>query len=129
MNAFYRAKRVGEELLEPDKVGGLIQKFEWEGYEDLYLKLSDVGYEIGDETFAVDMVDKAWKAALKINKTTLSEIYGPVNPEKARELIQFAQVYQQIAERFGLQSVLHWLRPVIKNLSHRAMITMNHGAN
>jgi len=129
MNAFYRAKRVGDELLVPDKNGGLNQKFEWEGFEDLYLKLSDVGYEIGDENFAVDMVDKAWKAILKINKLSLPEIYGAVPPQKAKELLQFAQVYHQIAERFGLQSVLHWLRPIIKNLSNKAMIGSTGGAN
>lgn len=129
MNAFYRAKRVGDELLVPDGNSGLIQKFEWEGYEDLYLKLSDVGYEIGDENFAVDMVDKAWKAALKINKITLPETYGAVPVQKARELLQFAQVYHQIAERFGLQSVLHWLRPIVKNLSNKAMLSSTGGAN
>jgi len=129
MNSFYRAKRVGDELLVSDRNGGLIQKFEWEGYEDLYLKLSDVGYEIGDEDFAVDMVDKAWKAVLKNNRITLSEIYGPIPPQKAKELLQFAQVYHQIAERFGLQSVLHWLRPIIKNLSNKAMIGSIEGAN
>jgi hypothetical protein len=130
MNAFYRAKRIGDELLVPDGNGGFMQKFEWEGYEDLYLKLSDVGYEIGDRDFAVDMVDKAWKAALKNNKLALSEIYGKLTPQKAQELLQFAQVYQQIAERFGLQSVLHWLRPIIKNLSDKAVLsTTNKGAN
>ena len=121
LNSFYRAKRVSDEILVADGVGGWKQKFEWEGYEDLYLKLSDVGYEIGDEAFAVDMVDKAWKAALKINKTSLSDVYGKVPSYKAKELLQFAQVYHQIAERFGLQSVLHWLRPIIKNLSKNAL--------
>jgi len=129
MNAFYRAKRVGDELLVSDGNGGLIQKFEWEGYEDLYLKLSDVGYEIGDENFAVDMVDKAWKAALKINKITLPQIYGSVPSQKAKDLLQFAQVYHQIAERFGLQSVLHWLRPIIKNLTNKAVLSSAGGAN
>ncbi len=129
LNTFYRAKRVSEEILSPDGNGGLSQKFEWEGYEDLYLKLSDVGYELGDESFALDMVDKAWKAALKINKITLPEVFGNVPPLKAKELLQFAQVYHQIAERFGLQSVLHWLRPIIKNLSKVALQSSTMGVN
>lgn len=128
MNGFIRARRTGEELLEPDGQAGFRQKFEWEGYEDLYLKLSDVGYELGDEKFAVDMVDKAWKAALKINHITVRDIYQSVSPQTARELLQFAQVYQQIAERFGLQSVLHWVRPIIKTLSSKSYTSGTGGA-
>ncbi|MCI0493870.1 hypothetical protein L0Z72_02595 [candidate division KSB1 bacterium] len=127
MNSFYHARRIGEELLVPDGQGGLKQKFSWEGYEDLYLKLSDVGYELGDEKFAVDMVDKAWKAILEINHITIPQIYSSVNPQTAKELLQFAQVYQQIAERFGLQSVLHWLRPIIKTLSSKSYLTTKQG--
>ncbi|MDZ7331100.1 MAG: hypothetical protein ONB31_03930 [candidate division KSB1 bacterium] len=127
MNSFLTARRIGEELLVPDGQGGLKQKFQWEGYEDLYLKLSDVGYELGDEKFAVDMVDKAWKAVLEINHIQLQQIYGPIPPQTAKELLQFAQVYQQIAERFGLQSVLHWLRPIIKTLSQKSFYTTKGG--
>lgn len=127
MNSFYQARHIGEELLIPDGQGGLKQKFTWEGYEDLYLKLSDVGYELGDEKFAVDMVDKAWKAVLEINHITIPQIYSSLNPQTAKELLQFAQVYQQIAERFGLQSVLHWLRPIIKTLSSKSYLTTKQG--
>jgi len=127
MNSFYHARRIGEEILIPDGNGGLKQRFKWEGYEDLYLKLSDVGYELGDEKFAVDMVDKAWKAVLEINHITIPQIYSSVNPQTAKELLQFAQVYQQIAERFGLQSVLHWLRPIIKTLSQKSFYTNQKG--
>ncbi len=127
MNSFYHARRIGEELLIPDGHGGLKQKFTWEGFEDLYLKLSDVGYELGDEKFAVDMVDKAWKAVLEINHITIPQIYSSVTPQSAKELLQFAQVYQQIAERFGLQSVLHWLRPIIKILSQKSFYTNQRG--
>ena len=129
MNSFYHARRIGEELLVPDGQGGLKQKFQWEGYEDLYLKLSDVGYELGDEKFAVDMVDKAWKAVLEINHITIPQIYSSINPQTAKELLQFAQVYQQIAERFGLQSVLHWLRPIIKILSQKSFYSNQRGGN
>ncbi len=127
MNSFYHARRIGEELLVPDGMGGLKQKFIWEGYEDLYLKLSDVGYELGDEKFAVDMVDKAWKAILEINHISMPQIYSSISPQTAKELLQFAQVYQQIAERFGLQSVLHWLRPIIKTLSARSFVPAKQG--
>ena len=123
MNSFQRARRIGEEFLISDNQGGQIQKFKWEGYEDLYLKLSDVGYELGDEKFAVDMVDKAWKAILEINHITVPQIYRAVPTQTAKELLQFAQVYQQIAERFGLQSVLHWLRPIIKTLTSQSYLS------
>ncbi|MFQ5632375.1 MAG: hypothetical protein ACE5I1_26700, partial [bacterium] len=72
LNAYYKARRVGEEILEPDRNGGKKQKFKWDGYEELYLRLADVGYETGDANFAVDMVDKAWKAALHANRVSQS---------------------------------------------------------
>jgi hypothetical protein len=127
MNSFYHARRIGEEILVPDGHGGFKQKFTWDGYEDLYLKLSDVGYELGDEAFAVDMVDKAWKAVLEINHITIPQIYRSVDTQTAKELLQFAQVYQQIAERFGLQSVLHWLKPIIKTLTQKSLLTDKNG--
>ena len=129
MNSFYRARRIVEEFLISDGHGGLKQMFKWDGYEDLYLKLSDVGYELGDERFAVDMVDKAWKAILEMNHLTIPQLYRISSSQTARELLQFAQVYQQIAERFGLQSVLHWLRPIIKNLSNKSYLTKKQGGN
>ena len=112
MNAYYKARRIGEELLIPDRNGGWRQRFEWDGYEDLYLRLADVGYETGDAKFAVDMVDKAWKATLKANRVSQSHICSGIGSEKATSLIPFVDVYQQIARRFGLQTVLHWLRPI-----------------
>lgn len=115
-DAYSRARRVGEELLEPDGAGGLKQKFEWEGYEELYLKLSDVGYELGDENLAVDMIDKSWKAALKNYNLRMDELCTSAQPAMAKELIRIAVNYRQIAERFGLQSVLQWLRPIISCL-------------
>ncbi len=116
LNAYYKARRVGEELLIPDRSGGWKQKFVWEGYEELYLRLADVGYETGDEEFAVDMIDKAWKAALKMNRVSQSRICSGIGQDKAANLIVFVDVYQQIARRFGLQTVLHWLRPIRKCL-------------
>lgn len=124
LNAYYRARRIGEELLVPDRQRGLRQKFQWEGYEDLYLRLADVGYETGDAEFAVDMVDKAWKAALQVNRVSQNEICNGIEPEKAANLLPFVDVYQQIARRFGLQTVLHWLRPVRNCLVNQANLSL-----
>jgi hypothetical protein len=112
LNAYYRARRVGEEILEPDRSGGWKQKFKWDGYEELYLRLADVGYETGDAGFAVDMVDKAWKAALHANRVSQSQICQGISAENATNLVTFIEVYQLVARRFGLQTVLHWLRPI-----------------
>ncbi|RMF59502.1 MAG: hypothetical protein D6743_16230 [Calditrichaeota bacterium] len=120
LNAYARAKRVGEELLVPDGRFGRKQKFIWDGYEDLYLRLSEIGYEIGDKDFAVDMVDKAWKAALSANNLDQLDLCGDLELDKAVQMFPFAKVYRQIAERFGLQPVLHWLRPIIKCLANSA---------
>ncbi len=120
MNAYARAKRVGEELLLPDGRFGRRQKFVWDGYEDLYLRLSEIGYEIGNKEFAVDMVDKAWKAVLESQGLSQNDLCGQLEFEKAAELLPFARVYRQIAERFGLQPVLHWLRPIIKCIADSA---------
>lgn len=120
LNAYARAKRVGEELLVPDGRLGRKQRFIWDGYEDLYLRLSEIGYEIGDKQFAVDMVDKAWKSALEANGLTQNDLCGQIEFQKAAELLPFARVYRQIAERFGLQPVLHWLRPIIKCIADSA---------
>ncbi|MFQ5649000.1 MAG: hypothetical protein ACE5IY_03580 [bacterium] len=120
LNAYARAKRVGEQLLVPDGRFGRKQKFVWDGYEDLYLRLSEIGYEIGDKVFAVDMVDKAWKSALEANGLTQNDLCGQLEFQKAAELLPFARVYRQIAERFGLQPVLHWLRPIIKCIADNA---------
>jgi len=120
LNAYARAKRVGEELLVPDGRTGRKQKFSWDGYEDLYLRLSEIGYEIGDKDFAVDMVDKAWKAALESSGLTQNDLCGRLEFDKAAQLLPFARVYRQIAERFGLQPVLHWLRPIIKCIADNA---------
>ncbi len=124
LNAYYKARRVGEELLVPDRNGGWRQKFKWDGYEDLYLRLADVGYETGDAGFAVDMVDKAWKAALRANRVSQSQICSGIDPEKAANLIPFVDVYQQIARRFGLQTVLHWLRPIRTCLVTQANLSL-----
>lgn len=113
LNAYDRAQRVGEELLVPDRRGGHQQKFEWDGQEDLYLRLSEIGYETGVKNFAVDMVDKAWKSALKSNGLSQSDLCGQLGPRSSYELVPFVQVYRQIAERFGLQPVLHWLNPIM----------------
>lgn len=118
-DAYSRASRVGEELLMPDGVGGFKQKFEWEGYEELYFKLSDVGYELGDENLAVDMIDKSWKAALKNFNLKMDELCTSASPSMAEDLYRIADNYRQIAERFGLQSVLQWLRPIISCLKSR----------
>lgn len=112
LNAYYKARRVGEEILEPDRSGGWKQQFNWDGYEELYLRLADVGYETGDANFAVDMVDKAWKSALHANRVSQSEICQGIPAEKATILVTFIEVYQLVARRFGLQTVLHWLRPI-----------------
>lgn len=120
LNAYARAKRIGEELLVPDGRLGRRQKFQWDGYEDLYLRLSEIGYEIGDKEFAVDMVDKAWKSALDANGLRQDDLCGQIEQQKAAELMPFARVYRQIAERFGLQAVLHWLRPIIKCIADSA---------
>jgi len=120
MNAYARAKRVGEELLVPDGAFGKKQKFKWDGYEDLYLRLSEIGYEIGDKDFAVDMVDKAWKAVLEANALSQSNLCAQLDFNTASELLPFATVYRQIAERFGLQPVLLWLRPVLKCIAEQA---------
>lgn len=120
LNAYARAKRVGEELLLQDGRFGRKQKFTWDGYEDLYLRLSEIGYEIGDKDFAVDMVDKAWKSALEANGLTQNDLCGQIEYDKAAGLLPFARVYRQIAERFGLQPVLHWLRPIIKCIADNA---------
>lgn len=119
-DAYSRARRIGEELLIPDGNGGFVQKFEWDGYEELYLKLSDVGYELGDENLAVDMIDKSWKAALKSYNLELEDICSVATPAIAKDLLRFATSYNQIAERFGLQSILQWLRPIISCLKQRA---------
>lgn len=120
LNAYARAKRVGEEVLVPDGRLGRRQRFVWDGYEDLYLRLSEIGYEIGDKNFAVDMVDKAWKAALSANGLSQNDLCGALEFQKAAELLPFARVYRQIAERFGLQPVLHWLRPIINCIADSA---------
>lgn len=112
LHAYSRARRVGEELLEPDRSGGWRQKFVWDGYEELYLRLADVGYETGDAAFAVDMVDKAWKAALHANRVSQTQICQGISQEQATNLLTFVEVYQLVARRFGLQTVLHWLRPI-----------------
>jgi hypothetical protein len=119
MNAYARAKRVGEELLVPDGFGRR-QKFQWDGYEDLYLRLAEIGYEIGDKEFAVDMADKAWKAVLETNALSQGSLCGQLNFKNASELLPFARVYRLVAERFGLQPVLHWLRPIIKCIAENA---------
>ncbi len=126
LNAYYKARRVGEELLVPDRKGGWKQKFKWDGYEELYLRLADVGYETGDEAFAVDMIDKAWKAALFAAKTSQTQLCGKVSEMNASNLILFVDVYQQIANRFGLQTVLHWLRPIRRCLVNRMNMYSNH---
>ncbi len=113
-NAYARAKRIGEELLVPDGRFGKKQKFEWDGYEDLYLRLADIGYEIGNKDFAVDMMDKAWKAALRANGIGQTSLCTQIDYQVATELLPFVRLYKQIAERFGLQPVLHWLRPILK---------------
>ncbi len=118
--AYNRARRIGEELLEPDGVGGFKQKFEWEGYEQLYLKLSDVGYELGDQNLAVDMIDKSWKAALKNYNLNMDDLCTTATPNMAKELLIIADNYRQISERFGLQSVLQWLRPIMTCLRTRS---------
>ncbi|MBN2091883.1 hypothetical protein JW964_19865 [candidate division KSB1 bacterium] len=118
--AYNRARRIGEELLEPDGVGGFKQKFEWEGYEQLYLKLSDVGYELGDQNLAVDMIDKSWKAALKNYNLNMDDLCTTATPNIAKELLIIADNYRQISERFGLQSVLQWLRPIMTCLRTRS---------
>ncbi len=130
LNAYARAKRVGEELLVPGSRYGRKQRFAWDGYEDLYLRLSEIGYEIGDKDFAVDMVDKAWKSALEANGLSQIDLCGKLEFNKAAELLPFARVYRQIAERFGLQPVLHWLRPIIKCIadSARSFPTTRKGA-
>ncbi|MFQ5823737.1 MAG: hypothetical protein ACE5JB_06760 [bacterium] len=120
LNAYARAKRVGEELLVRDGRYGRKQKFKWDGYEDLYLRLSEIGYEIGAKEFAVDMVDKAWKAALEANGLSQNNLCDQLEYQKASELLPFAKVYRQIAERFGLQPVLLWLRPIIKCIANNA---------
>jgi len=106
--------------LVQDGRGGRRQKFIWDGYEDLYLRLSEIGYEIGDKVFAVDMVDKAWKAALEAKALSQNDLCGQLEYQKATELLPFARVYRQIAERFGLQPVLHWLRPIIQCIANSA---------
>ena len=103
-----------------DGYGGRRQRFSWDGYEDLYLRLSEIGYEIGDKDFAVDMVDKAWKAALQSNGLSQSDLCVGLDFQRASELLPFARVYRQIADRFGLQPVLHWLRPIIKCIADGA---------
>lgn len=123
LNAYYKARRVGEELLEPDRAGGRIQKFKWDGYEELYLRLADVGYETGDADFAIDMVDKAWKAALRSNRVSQSEICTGISSDKATNLITYVDVYQLVARRFGLQTVLHWLRPIRACLISQANVS------
>lgn len=130
LNAYARAKRIGEELLVPAGRYGKKQKFVWDGYEDLYLRLSEIGYEIGDKIFAVDMVDKAWKASLNANGLSQGQLCRELDYEKAAELLPFARVYRQIAERFGLQPVLHWLKPIIRCIadSARAYQTTQKGA-
>ncbi|KAA3662321.1 MAG: hypothetical protein DWQ10_02685 [Calditrichaeota bacterium] len=125
LNAYYKARRVGEELLLPDRKGGWKQKFKWDGYEELYLRLADVGYETGDEAFAVDMIDKAWKAALHSAKLSQTNLCSDVTIDKASNLVLFVDVYQQIANRFGLQTVLHWLRPIRKCLVSRMNVSTN----
>ena len=125
LNAYYKARRVGDELLLPDRKGGWKQKFKWDGYEELYLRLADVGYETGDEAFAVDMIDKAWKAALLASKTSQSQLCGKLSVTNASNLILFVDVYQQIANRFGLQTVLHWLRPIRRCLMNRMNVSSN----
>ncbi len=128
LNAYARAKRVGEEILVPDGPFGKKQKFKWDGYEDLYLRLSEIGYEIGDKAFAVDMVDKAWKAALEANALTQTQLCDQLTVEAASQLLPFATVYRQIAERFGLQPVLLWLRPVLRCIAEQARkLSSNHG--
>jgi len=122
-DAYSRARRIGEELLIPDGNGGFVQKFVWDGYEELYLKLSDVGYELGDENLAVDMIDKSWKAALKNYNLELSHLCNSATPVIAKDLLRFATNYNQIAERFGLQSILQWLRPIIVCLKERAFVS------
>jgi hypothetical protein len=119
-DAYNRARRIGEELLEPDGVGGFKQKFEWEGYEQLYLKLSDVGYELGDQNLAVDMIDKSWKAALKNYNLNMDDLCTTATPNVSKELLIIADNYRQISERFGLQSVLQWLRPIMTCLRTRS---------
>lgn len=119
-DAYNRARRIGEELLEPDGTGGFKQKFEWEGYEQLYLKLSDVGYELGDQNLAVDMIDKSWKAALKNYNLNMDDLCTVATPNMAKELLIIADNYRQISERFGLQSVLQWLRPIMTCLRTRS---------
>jgi len=127
-DAYSRARRVGEELLEPDGSGGFRQKFEWDGYEELYLKLSDVGYELGDENLAVDMIDKSWKAALKIFNLNMDDLCTTATPAMAEDLFRIAKNYRQIAERFGLQAVLQWLRPIITCLQVRTISTSRSGS-
>jgi hypothetical protein len=128
LNAYARAKRVGEELLVPDGFGRR-QRFQWDGYEDLYLRLSEIGYEIGDKEFAVDMVDKAWKAALEANAINQANLCSHLDSQSASQLLPFARVYRQIAERFGLQPVLHWLRPILKCIAENARnLTSKEGA-
>ncbi|MBN1349062.1 hypothetical protein JXJ21_06625 [candidate division KSB1 bacterium] len=122
-DAYNRARRIGEELLIPDGNEGFKQKFEWDGYEELYLKLSDVGYELGDDLLAVDMIDKAWKAALKNCNLELNDLCNMATPLVAKDLLRFATSYNQIAERFGLQSILQWLRPIISCLKNKAFGT------
>lgn len=120
LNAYAQAKRVGEELLIPDGRFGRRQRFAWEGYEDLYLRLSELGYEIGDKVFALDMIDKAWKTALEANGLAQNNLCEQLRYQKASELLPFAKVYSQIAGRFGLQPALHWLKPIIKCITDNA---------
>ena len=112
LNAYRKARRIGEELLVRDRDGGQKQRFQWDGYEELYLRLADVGYETGDAEFAVDMVDKAWKAALASHRVDQSQICNGIPADKATNLVTYIDVYQLVARRFGLQTVLHWLRPL-----------------
>jgi hypothetical protein len=130
LNAYDTARRVGEELLVPDGRGGKKQKFEWDGYEDLYLRLSEIGYEIGQKDYAIDMVDKAWKSALNSYGLSHNDLCGNIGGQRAAELLPFANVYQRIALRFGLQPVQHWLRPLISCLTEQARKTQltNKGA-
>jgi hypothetical protein len=123
LNAYARAKRIGEELLIADGRFGKRQKFKWDGYEDLYLRLSEIGYETGDKDFSVDMVDKAWKAALEANNLYQGSLCQQLNVKSAADLLPFARVYKLIAERFGIQSVLLWLRPIIKCITDQARLS------
>jgi len=60
---------------------------------------------------------------LKNYNLELSHLCNSATPVIAKDLLRFATNYNQIAERFGLQSILQWLRPIIVCLKERAFVS------